>query len=73
MDLIIKRLHSFNEYQKHRQLIDSVYRHCRGYEASLQESMNGAFQVAGFSYRAGVRLIFWLIFIRHRNINELSE
>ena len=73
MDLIIKRLHSFNEYQKHRLLIDSVYRHCRGYEAGLQENNHGAFEVTGFSHPAGVRIIFWLIFIRHRNINELSE
>jgi hypothetical protein len=33
--------------------MDSVYRHRRGYEAGLQEGMNGVFQVAGFSYPAG--------------------
>ena len=61
--LEIVRLHSFTEYQKHRLLMDSVYQTRRGYEASLQESMNGAFQVAGFSFPAGEEVKFLADFV----------
>jgi hypothetical protein len=67
MDLIIKRLHSFNEYQKYWLLMDSVYRHCRGYEAGLQENNHGAFKVAGFSYPAGEEVKFLADFVPSDN------
>jgi hypothetical protein len=56
--MIIKRLHSFKEYQKHRLLMAPEYRHRREYEKALHENKHGAFEVAGFSYPAGEKVNF---------------
>ena len=62
--MIIKRLHSFKEYQKHRLLMASEYQHRREYEKALQENKHGAFEVAGFSYPAGEKVNFLVDFYK---------
>lgn len=62
--MIIKRLHSFKEYQKHRLLMASEYQHRREYEKALQENKHGAFEVAGFSCPAGEKVNFLVDFYK---------
>ena len=51
--VIIRRLRSFDEYQRHRERMAQVYAQRRAFERNLQPGHGEAFTVSGFSYPAG--------------------
>jgi len=62
--MLICRLHSFNEYEQHRDRMTALYAQRRAFERALRPAERGPFTVPGFSYPAGQVVDFAADFVR---------